>query len=126
MDNGISKETIDRSSVKAAVKQIANHFRERIRNGDLPPGSLLPSLHELSQGLDVNKHTVRDAMDFLRKERLIKSRPGLGTFASTEPKWKRVTILFFHALFIRMKDMARKVVQSFSIKAKQKKTLRKR
>lgn len=95
MDKRISKETVDRSSKEATVKQISDYFREKIKNGVLAAGSVLPSIRELSEQLEIDLHEIRDAMDLLREEHLVKMRQGCngGTIVLAENEWKRMAIL---------------------------------
>ena len=93
MDNGISKETMDRSSEEAIAKQIVEHFKGQIKNGSLPQGSVLPSLRELGELLDVDIHPIRDAMEILKEEHLVKINQGTGTTVLSENEWKRMIVL---------------------------------
>ncbi len=90
----LTQATIEQSSDEAAGKQIADHFRERIKSGALPPGSELPSLREISKGFDIKIYPVREAMELLKDEHLIKTHPGGKTIVVAENDWKRVALLF--------------------------------
>lgn len=126
MDNEITREILIPYPGRLISREIAKYFRERIKNGSFPPGSLLPSLRTISKQLDVDMHCVREAMHLLRNERLICSRQGKGTFVSSEPKWKRIGILLLNAGFTHCKKTHKKVIHLFSLNVKQTRNSRKR
>ncbi|TJZ66834.1 PLP-dependent aminotransferase family protein [Chitiniphilus eburneus] len=64
------------------VQQIADHLAQAIAAGELPPGTKLPSIRELTQTLGVSKFTVIDALDRLRGRNLIVSYQGRGYFVA--------------------------------------------
>jgi GntR family transcriptional regulator len=61
-------------------RQIAAHLRAQIASGELPPGSVLPSILRLSQEYGTTTNTVRKALTILKNEGLIESVSGYGTF----------------------------------------------
>jgi len=93
MDNGNSKEITDRASKEAAVKEISDYFREKIKSGNLSPGNILPSLQAISEQFNADTHDVRDAMELLREEHLVKTVNGVGTIVLAENEWKRMAVL---------------------------------
>jgi len=62
--------------------QIANHVREQILRGDLPPGAEVPSERQLADAWKVARPTASRALETLRREGLVESRQGSGTFVS--------------------------------------------
>jgi GntR family transcriptional regulator len=60
--------------------EIASALIERIRSGELPPGTRLPSEPQLAQSLGVSRNSVREAISVLREQGLIETRQGIGTF----------------------------------------------
>jgi len=60
----------------------------RISNGDYPPDHKLPSEKELSEQFDVSRPVIREALERLRKEDMIYSRQGSGSFVRlrSEPR----------------------------------------
>lgn len=54
----------------------------RLRTGEWPPGTKLPSEPELARALKVSRNTVREAISVLREQRLVTTRQGIGTFAN--------------------------------------------
>ncbi len=65
--------------------RIASHYRDRISTGNLPPGTVLPSISELSTEWKVSKATVDRAMRLLREEHLIRGIQGVGTEVIGQP-----------------------------------------
>lgn len=61
-------------------RQIAEALRARIRRGEWAPGERLPSIPALAQIFGVAKQTVQRAIDQLRVEGLLITKPGTGTF----------------------------------------------
>jgi GntR family transcriptional regulator len=67
--------------------QLADILRERIKSGELPPRSLLPSESYLQQEQGVSRGTVRMAISILRDEGLVVTISGRGTFVKErDPK----------------------------------------
>ena len=60
--------------------QLADILRERIKSGELPPRSLVPSESYLQQEQGVSRGTVRTAISILRDEGLVVTITGRGTF----------------------------------------------
>jgi len=63
-------------------KTIADDFAQRIRSGELSPGSRLPSGDEIAQSLGVARHIVHRAIDELQREGLVERRRRWGTIVS--------------------------------------------
>lgn len=61
-------------------RQIATSLRDRIKTGEWVPGERLPSIPALAQAYAVAKQTVQRAIDQLRVEGLLITRPGSGTY----------------------------------------------
>ena len=62
--------------------QLADFLRRRIESGNLAPGQMLPSLHELAAIYNVARVTARQAVQLLVGEGLLESRQGRGTCVS--------------------------------------------
>jgi GntR family transcriptional regulator len=60
--------------------QLAEQLTARIRDGEFPPGSRIPSEHQLSAEFAVGRPTVRQALDLLVRKGLLTRRRGAGTF----------------------------------------------
>jgi GntR family transcriptional regulator len=66
-------------------RPIAADLRKKIRSGDYAPGDRLPSNAALRARYGVAGQTVQHAMNSLRSEGLVETRPGLGWFARKPP-----------------------------------------
>ena len=65
---------------RLAVEQL----RAMIHNGDLPPGSQLPSEPELAKALNISRSTLRAALSYLENEGTVIRRRGVGTFVTDQ------------------------------------------
>ena len=63
-------------------RQLAAILRERIKSGELPPGTQLPSALTLAGEYQVSVPTVRKAIDALKAEGLVTGVAGYGTFVA--------------------------------------------
>lgn len=72
-----------RATAWGAYMAIADALRARIADGDLKPGSLLPSESALCTEYQVARNTVRRALDLLASDGLIEVRPGRGRVVAT-------------------------------------------
>ena len=63
-------------------RQIERQLTDRIRSGQLVPGTLLPSVRQLAAELLVSVITVKQAYTELETAGLIVSRQGRGTFVA--------------------------------------------
>ena len=59
--------------------QIADYLRDRIESGKLSPGDHLPSETELAESFLVSRHTIREALRYLKARGYIESRQGKGS-----------------------------------------------
>ena len=60
--------------------QLAEILTEKIRSGDYPAGSRIPSEHKLAARYGIGRPTVRQATDILVRKRVLARRRGAGTF----------------------------------------------
>ncbi len=65
--------------------RIAEALRERIKRGDLTPGSRLDNQRKLAHAFGVTLMTLRQALEVLERDNLISRRHGLGTFVASPP-----------------------------------------
>ncbi|HEX6498113.1 MAG TPA: GntR family transcriptional regulator [Micromonosporaceae bacterium] len=72
--------TINPGAAEHPHRQIANQIRAQIRRGDWGPGEKLPSIPAIAETYGVAKQTVQRAIDNLRVEGLLITRPGSGTY----------------------------------------------
>jgi DNA-binding GntR family transcriptional regulator len=71
---------------KTAYNDLAQNIRDAITAGKWKPGSRLPTELELAGKHTVSRITVRHALQLLEEEGLIRRRPKLGTFVSSQPR----------------------------------------
>lgn len=71
---------IDNLDPRPLWQQLADELRERIRNGDLEPRQVLPSLAHLQQEHGVSRGTVRHALRVLADEGWVVTIQGRGSF----------------------------------------------
>lgn len=62
-------------------KTVYNDLEQKIRSGEISPGSKLPGENELCKKYEVSIITVKRAMELLAADNLIQRVPGRGTFA---------------------------------------------
>ena len=65
--------------------QVVDEIKRRIEAGDYPPGSLLPSEHQLVQDFGVSRPTIVKALSALRQENWIETQQGRGSFVRGRP-----------------------------------------
>lgn len=63
--------------------QLADHFRDKINQGDFGFGDSIPSEREIAEQYGVNRMTVRKALDLLVSDGLLVRIQGKGTFVHT-------------------------------------------
>ena len=81
---------IDPTSDRPVFKQIADGLRTAILSGELVPGARLPSEQQLINSYRVARGTIRDAVDVLRSEGLVRTEHGRGTFVRDRPPVRRL------------------------------------
>lgn len=69
---------------------LAEQLREPILNGELPPGTRLPSRTRLARSYRVSEQISRTALRLLVTEGLVEARPGSGYFVRTVPEVFRI------------------------------------
>ncbi|ESA33652.1 transcriptional regulator [Leptolyngbya sp. Heron Island J] len=72
-------------STQPVYVQIANDLRQTIQQGVYQIGDKLPSQQKLGERFGVNRHTVRQAVEVLKEEGLLRVDNGLGVFVATPP-----------------------------------------
>jgi GntR family transcriptional regulator len=65
--------------------QVISELQRRIESGEYPPGSLLPSEHQLSAEFAIARPTVVRALRVLRQEGWIETQQGKGSFVRGRP-----------------------------------------
>jgi GntR family transcriptional regulator len=87
MSNQLSA-TYQRSRVPLYL-QVADALRRRIEQGEWLPGGKILTLEQLEEEFQVARVTVRQAVDVLQVEGLVRRRQGKGTFVSEGIEEKR-------------------------------------
>jgi len=74
-----------------AYVEIAATYARRIRSGQLPPGSQLPSYAEIADQSGVSDIVVRKAIELLQTQGLVRSVRRRGVFVADHPNLVRVS-----------------------------------
>ena len=68
--------------------QVIDELRRRIESGEYPPGSLLPSEHQLSDEFQIARPTVVRALRVLRQDGWIETQQGKGSSSGAARRWR--------------------------------------
>jgi GntR family transcriptional regulator len=82
--------TIDPTSDRPVFKQIADGLRASIVSGELEAGAKVPSEQALIDRYGVARGTIRDAVEVLRSEGLVRTEHGRGSFVRDRPPVRRL------------------------------------
>lgn len=74
-----------------AYVSIAGTYARRIRSGELPPGSQLPSYSEIAERSGVSDIVVRKAVELLQNQGLVRAVRRRGIFVADRPNLVRVS-----------------------------------
>lgn len=74
-----------------AYVSIAGEYARRIRGGELPPGTQLPSYSEIAARNNVSDIVVRKALELLQSQGLVRSVRRRGVFVSDRPNLIRIS-----------------------------------
>lgn len=88
--------------------QIQHLIRHRIHSAVYPPGTQIPSEHDLCRELGVSRVTLREALRELVRERLLVKVQGKGTFVSSSPP-KRLTPVRYSGFLEELQDRVRRL-----------------
>ncbi|WP_047867840.1 winged helix-turn-helix domain-containing protein [Nocardiopsis sp. RV163] len=66
--------------------QIADELERRIREGEYPPGSRVPSVLRLMEEFQVASATAQKALSGLRDRGLTRTEPGIGSTVRESPR----------------------------------------
>jgi DNA-binding GntR family transcriptional regulator len=78
---------IDRASSVPPYRQIAGQLRAAIISGELPPGTRIPGVEQISQQYGVARMTSRKALRVLREEGWSIVTVGLGYYVAPREQW---------------------------------------
>jgi GntR family transcriptional regulator len=76
--------SIDHYSGQPVYLQLADLLRGQIQSGQIPAGSMLPSLRMLTEEHEVSRMTAERAVGLLRAEGLVRGIPGRGVYVIPE------------------------------------------
>lgn len=94
---------IDKKSPIPAYYQLKNIILKKIRSGEFPAGSLIPSERDLGENLKISRMTVRQALNQLVAEGELNREKGKGTFV-IKSKIEQRNIMSFSDI-VAMKGM---------------------
>ncbi|HLI11892.1 MAG TPA: GntR family transcriptional regulator [Alphaproteobacteria bacterium] len=92
--------------------QVATALRRRIEEGQWAPGDKISTLEELQAEFEVARVTVRQAVDLLQKEGLVRRQQGKGTFVAAglrDRRWLKLETTW-SALINTIKDNVPKFI----------------
>lgn len=72
--------TLNPDDTRPESVRVADAIRTQITSGDLRPGERVPSVRALAEQFDVAEMTAQKAIETLRADGLIITRPGKGSF----------------------------------------------
>jgi DNA-binding GntR family transcriptional regulator len=73
---------IDHDAAEFPYEQLAALLRDRIRAGEFPPGSKLPSIEDIVAETGLSPMTIRRTFRVLSGEGLVRIVPGRGTYVA--------------------------------------------
>lgn len=79
-------ETLNTQSPIPLYHQLADIILAKIRSGEYPPGSRIPSEHALAGMFGIGRPTVRQATDLLVRRGVLERKRGAGTFVREREK----------------------------------------
>lgn len=88
----MATERVDPSSDRAVYRQIADHLRSKVEQGEYGPGERLPSESDLMREYDVSRVTARRALSVLVTDGLVLAEHGRGWFVRSRPPVRRLGI----------------------------------
>ncbi|MGY0006548.1 GntR family transcriptional regulator [Micromonospora sp. I033] len=68
------------------MDELLDDLLKKIKNGNYPPGSQLPSGRVLADEYDVSQSTISRAVARLREQGVLVGRPGRGVFVAESPR----------------------------------------
>jgi GntR family transcriptional regulator len=83
------KSELDAHNRVPRYLQVASALRQRIKNGKWAVGEKIATLETLEQEFQVARVTVRQAIDLLQSEGILRSHQGKGTFVTRVPESRR-------------------------------------
>nr|WTA68219.1 winged helix-turn-helix domain-containing protein [Micromonospora sp. NBC_00855] len=72
--------------IPPTMSELIDDLLRRIKVGEFPPGSQIPSTQQLSDHYDVSVSTIHRAVAKLRQQDVLVGRPGRGVFVAESRK----------------------------------------
>lgn len=88
---------LDKGSPIPVYYQLKNIILQKIKNGEYPPDTLIPSERELGEALSISRMTVRQALNQLVSEGVLIRQKGRGTYVC-RAKFEQRNIMSFSAI----------------------------
>ena len=66
-------------------RRIADTLRAEVKAGDWKPGARLPGEYALAERFSVNRHTLRQAIEHLESQGVLRAEQGRGIFVPDPP-----------------------------------------
>lgn len=108
------KLQLDNQNVQPLVTQLREQLRAQMRSGSLMPGQRLPSMRQLSKDCQVSLGIVKQAINTLTVEGMLRSHPGAGVFVAEQPAKVQNIALVLPSLDIdQMPRIIRGIKQTF-------------
>ena len=73
---------IDPTAKLPPYRQLAQIITERIKSGEYPKGSRLPSESDFMEEFELGRSTVRRTMAYLREQGMVETVPTRGTYVA--------------------------------------------
>jgi GntR family transcriptional regulator len=110
-------EKLIHDSFTPLYHQLKEIILEKIENGDLGEGDMIPSENELQQAYDVSRATVRNAIQLLVNEGLMEKKKGKGTFVKRRKIEEQLPVLKSFTEEMIGRNASKKIISAKYIKA---------
>ncbi|MET7369362.1 GntR family transcriptional regulator [Streptomyces sp. NPDC005566] len=84
--HGVTSHDFNPRDFKFPYLRVADELRKEINSEVRQPGERLPTQEELAERFGVSRATINQALSLLRKEELIDTRQGRGSFVASETR----------------------------------------
>ena len=101
----IMSKQIDRTSKEPLYKQLVSNVVHGIREGELHPGDILPSMNDLALQLDISRETVKKAYNILTSKGFVTPKQGKGFYIAEPSSDSRPHILLLFDKFSDYKQI---------------------
>ena len=91
----MKQEIFEKNSQKPLYRQLADEIRRQIKDGEILPGQKLMSESEMLKEYGVGRLTIRNALQLLVSEGLLKKAQGKGTFCAEAEERSNLNVQVF-------------------------------